>query len=261
MSFKRMAVGILLFVFLYGVNTAFLFAQNSPQEAPGQLFEKANDLYRTAKYDEASDAYEQIARLGFVNGNLYYNLGNSYFKKGEIGKAILNYERARQFMPYDSDLKANLAHAGSLVNTNALQHSANRVLRWFDSLTQGFSINGVTVFLSLLFVCFFVLLICQIFIPVVRKYTMVMASCIVIFLLAGAFSLYRKIDYLNKGAVVIVKETQVRFEPSENATAYFTLPQGSRVEVIDVSVHWYKIKRPDYKVGWVDKTAIELIRQ
>jgi tetratricopeptide (TPR) repeat protein len=261
MGFKRIAIGVLVYVFLCKAIPAVALAQSVPGQTPEQLFSRANDLYRAAQYSEAVDAYETIARQGSVNGNLYYNLGNSYFKKGEIGKAILNYERARQFMPYDSDLKANLDYARSLASINSPLYSRNRFLFWFHSLSDGLSVDAVTVFLSILFICAFVLLTCHIFIPAIRKYTVFLLAGIIIVFSAGAFSLNWKINYLTKGAVIIAKETQARFEPSENATAYFTLTEGNRIEVIDASAHWFKIRRPDHKVGWVDKTAVELIGQ
>ncbi len=261
MGFKRIAVGVLVYVFLCKAVAAVVLAQSAPEPAPEQLFSRANDLYRAAQYSEAVDTYEKIARQGSVNGNLYYNLGNSYFKKGDIGKAILNYERARQFIPYDSDLKANLDYARSLVRVNSSQYSRNRLLLWLHSLSDGLSVDAVTVFLSILFIGIFVLLTCHIFIPAIRKYTVFLLAGILIVFFAGAFSLYWKINYLTKGAVVIAKETQARFEPSENATAYFTLTEGNRVEVLDTGAHWFKIRRPDHKIGWVDKTVIELIGQ
>jgi tetratricopeptide (TPR) repeat protein len=261
MGYKRIAVFLSVIVFLCVATPAAVLAQSVSATAQEKLFAQANDFYRAGKYKEAADAYEQIAGNGFVNGNLYYNLGNSYFKKGEIGKAILNYERAGQFMPYDSDLKENLDYARSLVNVSSPQYSNNRFLLRLHSLADGSSVDGITVFLSILSVCIFVLLTCHIFTPAVRKYTVFfLAACVIVFS-AAAFSFYWKINYLANGAVVVAKDALVRFEPSDNATAYFTLAQGSRIEVIDATARWFKIKRPDYKVGWVEKAAIELIRQ
>ncbi|MFA5119388.1 MAG: SH3 domain-containing protein [Candidatus Omnitrophota bacterium] len=261
MFFKRIAAFISVIVFLCVVTPAAMFAQSVPAADEEKLFAQANDFYRAGKYKEAADMYEQIAGNGFVNGNLYYNLGNSYFKEGEIGKAILNYERAGQFMPYDSDLKENLDYARSLVNAISPQYSNNRLLRRFYSLADRLSVDGITVFMSILFVCIFVLLACNIFSPVIRKYTVFFLTACVIVFSAAAFSLSWKINYLARGAVVIAKDAQARFEPSDNATAYFMLSQGSRIEVIDATARWFKIKRSDHKVGWVDKTAIELIRE
>ena len=78
-----------------------------------QLYKQANQLYEKKEYPKAAEVYEIIASK-VRNGNVYYNLGNTYFKLGQRGKAILYYERARQLMPRDKDIRGNLRYAISL---------------------------------------------------------------------------------------------------------------------------------------------------
>ena len=82
-------------------------AQNERESDTGYIFYKANALYEEGKYDEAIEVYTGLIDQGLESGNLYYNIGNCYFKKGELGKAIVNYERANKLIPDDSDLKSN----------------------------------------------------------------------------------------------------------------------------------------------------------
>ncbi|HSA31118.1 MAG TPA: tetratricopeptide repeat protein, partial [Candidatus Omnitrophota bacterium] len=91
-----------------------IFAGKVFAEEPSAVFAKANTEYQQGRYEEAGGLYEQILESGQESGALYYNLGNSYFKKGQIGKAILNYERALDFFPRDADLQANYAFARSI---------------------------------------------------------------------------------------------------------------------------------------------------
>ena len=84
-------------------------------QSPEQSFDQANLLYQQNKFGEARDAYEAIVHEGFVSGELYYNLGNAYYKTGDLGKAILNFERALRFMPNDDDLKHNLQLANLMI--------------------------------------------------------------------------------------------------------------------------------------------------
>ncbi len=68
----------------------------------------ANQLCQEGKFDDAAKAYEDILAQGLENASLYYNLGYSYYKLGEIGKAALNFERSKRLNPSDDDVNFNL---------------------------------------------------------------------------------------------------------------------------------------------------------
>jgi tetratricopeptide (TPR) repeat protein len=80
-------------------------------DGPSALFIRANGLYGDGKYAEAATAYEQILAQGIESGAVQYNLGNAYLKAGDVGRAVLAYERARRLIPGDPDLAANLGFA------------------------------------------------------------------------------------------------------------------------------------------------------
>jgi len=221
-------------------------------DTPNQLFEQANSLYKEAKYDQAINKYDEILKEGFTSGNLYYNLGNSYFKKGEFGKAALNYERAKQFIPNDSDLKSNYDYLSSLLASQAQEASTIAFLSWQERLLAPVSVNFLTILISLLYSAIFLLLILR-----MPKQFIFTAAILLLF---SAVGLAGKINFFNKGAVVIVKEAQVKFEPFNSATVYFSLGQASSVRIIEASGDWYKIKRADGKIGWVEKQSLEAIK-
>ncbi len=75
------------------------------------LFLQANQAYKSGDFTAAAAGYEKLLAAGMSNGELLYNLGNAYFKKGDTGRAILNYRKAELFMPRDADLEANLQYA------------------------------------------------------------------------------------------------------------------------------------------------------
>jgi tetratricopeptide (TPR) repeat protein len=85
-------------------------------DSPRDAFLRAEKQYQDQNYEGAIETYEAIGELGVVDGALYYNLGNAYFKAGHLGRAILNYERALRLMPGDEDTRANLAFANELVS-------------------------------------------------------------------------------------------------------------------------------------------------
>jgi len=95
---------LFIFLFFYGNNA--LYAQKL--EGPIiDIFHAAGEFYKNKEYDKSVDHYEEILLGGIEGGHIFFNLGNSYYKLGKIGKARLNYERAMKFIPRDSDLKYN----------------------------------------------------------------------------------------------------------------------------------------------------------
>ncbi|HUI25620.1 MAG TPA: BatD family protein, partial [Candidatus Kryptonia bacterium] len=97
-----------ILVALAGITTA------ATNESPNTVFFHANALYGEEHYAEAAAEYEKILAGGRESSSVYFNLGNAYFKAGDVGRAILNYERARRLIPRDPDLHANLDYARSL---------------------------------------------------------------------------------------------------------------------------------------------------
>jgi tetratricopeptide (TPR) repeat protein len=225
-------------------------AQQDRGGNPEYIFYKGNTLYEEGKYDEAIDEFSKLLEQGMESGNLYYNIGNSYFKKGELGRSILNYERARRLIPRDSDLKSNYGFARSQMEYNASEESApwfKRVLHIFDML----SINEMTVLLSALFTVVVIFLIIRLFLPAARKYSVIFLSVSIIFVLLISVSLFNRITLLDKEAVVITESPEAGFEPIDNSTVHFTLYEGMKIEILQSKKEWVKIKRPDGKVGWV----------
>ncbi len=236
-----------------------VFSRANTQLELIQSFYFANLLYKDNKYAQAIEEYNKILAKGFENGYLYYNLANSYFKNGELSEAMLNYERARFFIPNDSDLKSNYEYTKSLLNLNQQESSSNLLLKWIDKLSEGFSINALTLLLSLLYIVFCAILILRIFIGGIKKLDALLIPLLIALFTLTALALNRKIDYLNNGAIVINKELDAKFEPFDSATTYFTLSEGAKIKVVDATNNWYKIKRGDEKIGWVNKSGIEMI--
>ena len=122
------------------------FAQEAAEKTPGAIFYQANIYYQEGKFDAAIKSYEKLIDLGLESGNIYYNLGNSYFKKGELGLAVLNYERAKVLMPNDSDLRSNYDFALQALNLEP-QLSGGWFERMVYRLFQAQTIDSLTILL------------------------------------------------------------------------------------------------------------------
>jgi len=257
---KQILVRLVGFSLLFSAaifNLRSSFAQGAGLTTANQFFYQGNSAYKEGKYKEAIDNYEKVVSLGLESGNLYYNLGNSYFKKGELGKAVLNYEKALFFIPNDSDLRSNHEYVLSSLNLG-LQSFGNWFEKFANRIFEGATINFLTILLSVIYFFAILSLIYDLFFNGLKKSIKIFFLVLLAVFVLSAVSLNSKIIYLNKGAIVISKEADAKFAPAEGATIYFKLTEGGKVEVLEKTENWYKIKRPDGKVGWVHKTNIEL---
>lgn len=218
-------------------------------------FKTANNYYKDSAYAQAIDEYRKVVSLGYENGNLYYNLGNAYFKKGDLGRAILNYEKAKRFIPGDKDLSANYNYAQSLVKLNGSRPGRRLFLSGFFDLL---SFDQSAVFLSFIYILIISAVVASAAFKINRKGVLFfICLCSIVFMLS-AFSLQQRVSLVGKEAIALGKSIDARFEPDLQATRHFTLYEGMKVIVLKSQGSWSKIKRSDNKVGWVEKSAIEI---
>lgn len=224
----------ILFLFLSIATPLFAATQNDAIKD----FYAGNSFYEKSEYDKAISEYEKAVDSGIVSGPLYFNLGNAYFKQGHIGKAILNYERAKRFIPRDHDLRANYDYA-------------TRLVKYSDGLHQArFTINELCLIAATIF------LLLVIFLLLRRFYLFTILLLTFCFVVSVAM---RKTNSIGKEAVIVKEVSAVYFEPRKEATVYYNLYEGMKVGIVEVEDAWCKVKRPDGKMGWVERGAIETI--
>lgn len=119
----------------------FVAAGMSRADETAQAFEHGNQLYLQAKYPDAITQYEKIIANGWESGELYFNLGNAYYKSGNIQRAILNYERAAQMLPRDDDVQFNLQLANLQVVDKIDAVPRLFIYRWIDIMLALFSLS------------------------------------------------------------------------------------------------------------------------
>lgn len=226
---------------------------------PAQTFADAVVQYEAGNYDDAIKEFESILSVGRESGNLYYDLGNSYLKKGNLGMAVLNYERARLFMPRDSDLAANYIFAKSKIK----QKDANPLKHWLlISLDTAFSYLTYGEFISLMLYLYylaFALAIVSIFLENSRRYLAPGIIIIVIFIFIGTGPLYQRIIDMDQLGIVTIPVSDARFEPLNRSAVNFPVYEGMKVRILNTKSGWYKIKRLDGKIGWVTRDSVQPI--
>lgn len=230
---------------------------------PEAIFLDANKAYQKGDFNQAAELYQQLYNAGYLNGNLFYNLGNSYFKLGVKGRAVLFYERAQRLIPGDADLNANLSHALTGVQEGVpdWKQEFMRFLTGMATVEQLAVVSSVWFFILISFVIIWIIrpAFLKDIIEGQKKWWIgIVIGCGIIFL--GCFSL-GALTYWEQGRehAIAIKADEVRFEPSPTATLYYHLAEGSRVLILEEKENWVKIRRIDGKRGWVNKDCLEII--
>lgn len=237
---------VILFLLISGVS----FAQNS-----NELFAEANSLYKNGKYQEAIKIYEGIAENDKVSSELYYNLGNCYYKLNKVAPTIYNYEKALLLNPNNKDAQNNLLFAKRLTldRIEALPKTALQKIN--ESVLQQLSYDGWGVLAVLFSIFGAVLFLLFYFAYNSTKKRLFFTTSIISFILLIvtlfiAFHQYNQ-SKKNVQAIVFAGEVLVKSEPTNNAKKAFTLHEGTKVDVIDTVDNWKKIKLSDGKIGWL----------
>jgi tetratricopeptide (TPR) repeat protein len=231
-----------------------------PPPSPRTTFYHANALYKDGQYGAAAREYEQLLLAGLASGNLYFNLGNAYFKAGKKGKAILNYERARRLIPGDPDLAANLAYAQSLTGTEPCTPALWQAVLF--PLAHRLPTQRLVWAMSAAYtLLLFALAAFRLWQSRPRWLLYVAAVLGAVALVTGA-SLTRRLlteDWQRQAVVVSRGDTPTRFEPAENGTVHFVLKEGAVVRVVETRDNWLEVSRCDGRRGWIeDKSVAEL---
>jgi tetratricopeptide (TPR) repeat protein len=223
------------------------------------FFASGNREYEKGDYASAVAEYEKARLTGEVSAALYYNLGGAYFRSGDIGRAVLNYERALGLDPRDPDIAANYAFAKSMVTGK--QPPAGGFFSWrpLRAYYRFFTVNEMAVASSVLFFLFFAFLGISIASEVFRRRARFIAVFLAVLVIFSSVFMFRKAEHLNSYAVVVVPSSDVLFAPFGSATKFFTLHEGNGVAILESKGSWHRVRRPDGMSGWVNSGDIERI--
>lgn len=246
------AAVVLLFCFV-----CLGFGTMSDEEAIGK-FVAGNNFYREGKFKEAAQKYTEVLEAGKESSVLYYNLGNAFFKDGQLGKALINYERAMRLTPRDHDLRFNYNHVLSYTKNPAAEVEKNMLIRILNDFVYFYSQDEMVGILNILLGIFIVIHMLSMFLNWSTALQRNLLSSIFIIMVIFGIGLLTKIDQEREKAIV-VKNTEAKFEPKEDSTAHFRLPEGVKIRIMAEENDWAKIQRSDGKVGWVGSGDFEKI--
>ena len=222
-----------------------------------------DSAYIKNDYKSAIQIYEALLEKREA-AEVYYNLGNCYYKTNDIAKSILNYERALLLDPGNTDIRVNLEMARAKTVDKITPIPDIFFVAWIKSLINCLSVDAWAKCGILFFILFLVAVALFFF---SKQASLKKGGFIggIVFLilvvLSNVFASQQKAVLVNRNAaIVLVPSVTVRSTPSESGTSLFILHEGSKVELKDNSMReWKEIRLEDGKVGWVPTSSIEVI--
>ena len=232
-------------------------------ESVDKKFKGANDFYKKNKYNEAIAEYNEILDKGYESSDLYYNLGNAYFKAGKIADAILFYERAKRLAPHDEDIEFNLKIANLKIVDKFNEVPKLFFIEWYENIYGMFSSDSWAVLIIIFSFLTFTLLLGYFLIwnILARK----------LFFFGAVFSLFftvacvifameqSSIEGTRDSAIIFSPSVYIKSSPDKTSTDLFILHEGAKVKILDEVGGWKKIRIADGNVGWLPNKTIEVI--
>lgn len=249
-----------IFVSLFALFLACVATRTLAQQ---QLIDSAAIAYDSAQYQRSIEAYEQIANQYGVNPELYYNLGNAYYKQKNYPKAILNYERCLLYNPSNTDARQNLELARLQCVDKIEAIEPMFLVAWHDAVRDALSCDTWGTLAIVLFLLFIAGCFCYFFgrVTSLRKagfYGGILAivlSLICVHYAGAQRDHIQQRDY----AVVMTPSVIVRSSPAESGTQLFTIHEGLKVKVRSTLSGWSEIELADGNVGWMPSNGLEVI--
>lgn len=246
-----------------GFSFVLMILMLMPLSANAITKQNADDEYAKGNYQQAIKDYQEILKAG-VSSEIYYNLGNAYYRTDNITQALLAYERALQLSPGDNEIRFNLQYARSKTIDKITPETEMFFVTWYNSLVNFTSVDRwaktaiVSIVMALLLILVFL------FAPQMwaRKSGFYgSAVFLLLFAFANLFAFQQKHELETKqGAIVIAPTVNVKKTPAASGTDVFVIHEGTRVDITDRGMkQWRGVKLADGREGWLKTSQIEEI--
>ena len=223
---------------------------------PDADFAKANQEYAQGHFKEAISGYEALVRAGQWSANVFYDLGNAYFRTGDFGRAILNYERALALERHHAEATANLQIARDEAHALEIQPS------WPERYLQFATVNQYSIAAA---VAFWIAAFCLAALIFTRRRTAAITTLLLVMFLvfSGGILAVWQLERGSKGSalgIVIGKDVQARLATADTANSVLALPPGSEVKILSTRGDWIYAALPNNLRGWIPAKNAEQVR-
>ncbi|MDR4505250.1 MAG: hypothetical protein MRK01_10730 [Candidatus Scalindua sp.] len=261
------------------------FAENLSHKEAVDLFFQANNEYDAARkemaakkekdalarFQHATQLYDQLIQSRFENGQIYYNLGNSYYRQGMPGKSIVAYRKAEKMLPRNADIKANIDllkdDFEDKESTRPLPEFLKTLCFWYFFL----NLNEITALTLYIYFAFIASIVSLIFLPHRWLKNTSIAFAISLFILVLSLGIKIYSEHVYEKGVVIAKECKIRYGPGEEYEPKFEIHEGAELKIEEQRDGWYKVfvyveiedtleenkeKDTEFKRGWIPKDKV-----
>jgi len=223
---------------------------------PGTQFAKANQEYAAGDFKAAIDDYEELVRSGRDTPNLFYNLGNAYFRKNDFGRSILSYERALALDPHHPEAEANLRIARDEARALELVPSRWERIFAFADENQDALAASISFWIGIFSVATWVL-------GRGRGRGAIALSILSLSIFVIAVGASYELSRGKNGrelAVVTGDKVEARLATADNANRVLTLPAGSEIKIVSQRGDWVYAVLPNNLRGWIPSNSAEQVR-
>ena len=242
---------------LFIINFYFLFAISNED---GIHYEKGMEAYKNNQFEFSVQEFENILENGWRSSELYYNLGNAYYRLGDIAGSIWSYESCLMIEPNHHDAKYNLKLANLKVKDRVEFPDPPFYLKFYMSINEQYS-PSTWIFIStcLLFLSVFIITIKKIVLIDLLQYAS--SITLTMFFLSLFITLHSIINKnSNLEGVIYQNKISAFSEPDEFSTRLFEVNEGLKVEIGQMKKNWLEVELLDGKNGWIEKEGVRLIQ-
>lgn len=237
------------------------------------LVAKANAEYDKDNYAGALQLYQQVAQEEGTSSDLYYNIGNTFYRMGDLGHAVLNYERALILNPGNEDARTNLEFVNSKIQTK-ITEDKSFVIQLIDNFVEWQSSNSWAVIAAICFILLIGGILLYVFATTImlRKVGFFGGGIMLLFAVVAmmcSIAVKTKVETKNKAIVIkpsVTLSTVPRIPKDKNEEA-FILTSGNKVTIVDSVENktgetkeiWYDVKADDTHRAWLKSNDVEKI--
>ncbi len=248
----KIIASILCFVLSFSIK-----AQND------SIFNQANDAYADSNYKEAQRLYQNILKNGQASSELYFNLGNTYYKLEDLANSIYYYEKALKLNPNDKSIQNNLAFAERMRLDQFERLPDSEVDKTLDDFITKFSIDTWSI-IGIVFLCiaalsFGVFLLFKR--TIVKRLAFGISIGFILFSASAFVMAQTQLEQVKFSVygIIFQKEKALLEEPNPNSNTLFQLHEGTKIKILDQFRSFYKVELPDGTIGWMTTQNIKKI--
>ena len=244
-----------LFLILFFLNT---------QSQVEVVFDEGNALYNQGNYAEAIEKYTSIINNGSESAELYYNLGNAYYKINDIANSIFYFEKSLLLDPNNNETINNLSFSQNMTIDRIETVPVNQVSKFISKFTNLFDYNTwflISILFEFLSIIVFSLYLFNKNSNTKKRYFSIGSIFLFCFIIFLILSVNLKSEYKkNNPAILFDSRISFKSEPNERSEELFLLNEGTKVNVLEKINEWSLIELSNGSKGWILNSTYQLIK-